>query len=104
VKRVTFCRLCDKVKHLENCIFYTDDWEAFLKVLSKECHIIGESYTVVIERDNSSTWHYLGWFMRRMKVVSKCDGMVDASLKLWKNLAMPEVFAQIQTIALSPYR
>jgi len=37
-------------------------------------------------------------------VVSKRDTMVDTSLKLWKNLTTPEVFTQIQTIALSPYK
>ena len=100
----TFKRLYDKVKHLENCIFYTDDWDAFLKVLPKERHVIGKKHTVAIEQDNSNTRHHLGRFTRRTKVVSKCEDMVDTSLKLWKNLTTPEVFAQIQTIAPSPYR
>ena len=29
----TFKRLYAKVKHLKGCIFYTDDWDAFAKVL-----------------------------------------------------------------------
>ena len=29
----TFRRLYDKVKHLTQCVFYTDDWETFAKVL-----------------------------------------------------------------------
>jgi insertion element IS1 protein InsB len=100
----TFKRLYNKVKHLKHCIFYTDDWDAFAKVLPKERHIIGKAHTVVIEQDNSNTRHHLGRFTRRTKVVSKCDTMVDTSLKLWKNLTTPDVFTQIQTIALSPYR
>jgi len=37
-------------------------------------------------------------------VVSKLDTMVDTSIKLWTNLTTPDVFTQIQEIALSPYR
>ena len=54
--------------------------------------------------DNSNTRHHLGRFTRRTKVVSKRDIMVDTSLKLWKNLTTPDIFTQIQTIALSPYK
>ncbi|MDR0372947.1 MAG: hypothetical protein LBI79_05260 [Nitrososphaerota archaeon] len=32
-----FQRLYNKVKHLKNWVFYTDDWDAFTKVLPKEC-------------------------------------------------------------------
>ena len=38
----TFSRLYDKVKHLNKCIFYTDDWDAFSKVLPAERHVIGK--------------------------------------------------------------
>jgi insertion element IS1 protein InsB len=100
----TFKRLYNKVKHLENCIFYTDDWDAFIKVLPKERHIIGKAHTVAIEQNNSNTRHHLGRFTRRTKVVSKRDTLVDTSLKLWKNLTTPDIFTQIQTIALSPYK
>ncbi|MCL1969852.1 MAG: hypothetical protein FWF66_00020, partial [Candidatus Bathyarchaeota archaeon] len=61
-------------------------------------------HTVTIEQDNSNTRHHLGRFTRRTKVVSKCDAMVDTSLKLWKNLTTPDIFTRIQTIALSPYK
>ena len=50
----TFQRLYDKVKHLTDCVFYTDDWEAFAQVLPKERHIIGKAHTHTIERDNSN--------------------------------------------------
>ncbi|ETZ07182.1 hypothetical protein P618_200576 [Holospora obtusa F1] len=32
----TFTRLYEKVKHLKNCTFYTDDWDAFSKVSTKK--------------------------------------------------------------------
>jgi insertion element IS1 protein InsB len=81
----TFKRLYDKVKHLKNCVFYTDDWDAFAKVLPKERHIIGKKHTTAIEQDNSNTRHHFGRFTRRTKVVSKCDTMVDTSIKLGPN-------------------
>ncbi|MDR0798059.1 MAG: hypothetical protein LBE70_05055 [Nitrososphaerota archaeon] len=45
----TFQLLYNKVKHLKNCVFYTDDWAAFAKVLPQDCHIIGKLRTVDIE-------------------------------------------------------
>ena len=100
----TFRRLYNKVKHLETCVFYADDWDVFAKVLLKERHVIGKAHTVTIEQDNSNARHRLGRFTRRTKVVSKCDSMVDTSLKLWKNLTTPDIFTQTQTIALSPHK
>ncbi|MDR2124137.1 MAG: IS1 family transposase, partial [Desulfovibrio sp.] len=41
----TFMRLYQKVKHLNNCLFYTDQWEVFKKVLPPERHIIGKVHT-----------------------------------------------------------
>ncbi|MDR2260894.1 MAG: hypothetical protein LBE06_08210 [Azoarcus sp.] len=60
--RATFRRLYDKVKHLKNCTFYTDKWDAFMKVLPPERHVIGKSGTFTIEQDNSNTRHHLGRF------------------------------------------
>ena len=97
----TFQRLYDKVKHLTDCIFYTDDWDAFAKVLPTERHVIGKKHTVTIERDNSNTRHHLGRMTRRTKVVSKKSEMVDASMKLWNALTDPEVFQRYQSIFLS---
>ena len=67
----TFRRLFDKVKHLNDCQYYTDNWEAFAKVLPAERHHIGKSGTATVERDNSNTRHHLGRFTRRTKIVSK---------------------------------
>jgi insertion element IS1 protein InsB len=99
----TFQRLYDKVKHLTDCIFYTDNWDAFAKVLSAERHVIGKKHVVTVERDNNNTRHHLGQMTRRTKVVSKKDEMVDASMKLWNALTDPEVFQVYQAIFLSVF-
>ena len=100
----TFNRLYDKVKHLTDCRFYTDDWDAFASVLPKDRHVIGKQHTVAIERDNSNTRHHLGRMTRRTKVVSHCEKMLDASLKLWLNLTTTEIFALYQNRALSIFK
>ena len=100
----TFQRLYKKVKHLNECMFYTDDWEAFAKVLPKERHIIGKTHTVTIERDNSNTRHHLGRMTRRSKVVSKKEEMIDNAIKMWCALTQPDVFRRYQDVALSIFR
>ena len=97
----TFQRLYDKVKHLTNCLFYTDDWDAFAKVLPKARHIIGKAHTQAIERDNSNTRHHLARMTRRTKVVSKSEAMIHASLKLWCARTVPAIFAEHQALFLS---
>jgi len=100
----TFKKLYDKVKYLTNCIFYADGWAVFVNVLPKECHIIDKKHATAIGQDDSNMRHHLGRFTRWTKVVSKCDTMVDTSIKLWFNLTTPEVFTKIQTTALSIYK
>ena len=56
----TFQRLYDKVKHLKDCTFYTDNWDAFAEVLPPERHVIGKAHTIDIEHDNSNTPPSLG--------------------------------------------
>lgn len=92
----TFQRLYDKVRHLTDCTFYTDEWDAFAKVIPKERHVIGKSGTVTIERDNSNTRHHLARMTRRTKVVSKKEEMVNISMKLWLALTEPCIFAKYQ--------
>jgi len=99
----TFERLYNKVKHLKNCTFYTDNWDAFANVLPPERHIIGKAHTIAIEQDNSNTRHYLGRFTRRTKVVSKKDEMVDMSIKLWLALTDSENLRRFKDVALSVY-
>ena len=97
----TFRRLYKKVKHLEKCIFYTDDWSSFSEVLPQERHIIGKSHTVAIERDNSNTRHHLGRMTRRTKIVSKSERMINVSMKLWCAINTPEMFEFFQNKFLS---
>ena len=100
----TFQRLYDKVSHLTDCKFYTDDWDAFGKILPSERLIIGKAGTATIEQDNSNTRHHLGRMTRRTKVVSKTEEMVDTTLKLWCALTAPEIFTRFQKLALSSFR
>jgi insertion element IS1 protein InsB len=97
----TFRRLYDKVKHLKNCTFYTDDWDAFAEVLPPERHIIGKAHTIDIEHDNSNTRHHLGRFTRRTKVVSKKEFMVDLTLRIWHAVTVLGYFSLLQSIAVS---
>ena len=100
----TFRRLYDKVKHLKNCIFYTDNWDAFSEVLPQERHIIGKAHTTCIERDNSNTRHHLGRFTRRTKVVSRAAHMVDLTLRIWHAVTNTDLFFELQETALSIYK
>jgi len=99
----TFRKLYDKVKHLKDCTFYTDDWAAFAEVLPPERHIIGKRHTVEIERDNSNTRHNLGRFTRRTKVVSQREFMVDITLRIWHAVTTTDMFDKLQETALSIY-
>ena len=99
----TFQRLYNQVSHLTECRFYTDDWNAFGKVLPSERHIIGKAGTTAIEQDNSNTRHHLGRMTRRTKVVFKTAEMVNVTLKLWCALTNPEIFNRYQKLALSSF-
>lgn len=100
----TFRRLYEKLKHLTNCIFYTDHWSAFAEVLPPERHIIGKAHTITIEQNNSNTRHHLGRFTRRTKVVSKKNEMVDLTLRLWQYIAEGPLFGNYQAQALSIFK
>jgi len=89
------------VKHLENCIFYTDNWSVFSDILPPERHIIGKAHTIGIEQDNNNTRHHLGRFTRRTKVVSKKEFMVDLTLRIWHTVTTTDLFYQLQKTALS---
>ena len=91
------------MKHLKQCMFYTDNWDAFSAVLPPERHIIGKSGTVAIERDNSNTRHHLGRFTRRTKVVSKSVFMVGLTLRMWCALTTPDIFKHWQDVMLSVF-
>ncbi len=76
-------RLYDKLKHLTDTTFYTDDWDAFSVVLPEGRPVIGKAHTVAIERNNSNTRHRLARMTRRTKVVSHSEVMVDLSMRLF---------------------
>lgn len=86
-------------QHLTACRFFTDDWDAFAKVLPARQHRIGKNHTVAIEHDHSNTCHHLGRFTRRTQIVSKKDHMIDLSLRLWQALSQSAIFTQYQKIA-----
>jgi len=93
--------LYDKVKHLENCMFYTDNRDPFVKILPSDRHVIGKLHTTTIEQDNSNTRHHLGRTTRRTKIVSKNEEMIHASMKLRWGLTDPCIFKAYQAIVLS---
>ena len=92
------------MKHLKNCTFYSDNWDAFSEVLPPERHIIGKAHTVSIERDNSNTRHHLGRFTRRTKVVSRKERMVDLTLRIWHAVTSTDLFFELQEKALAIYK
>ncbi len=100
----TFRKLYDKVSHLKECIFFTDDWPAFAKVLPKSRHVIGKSGTTAIEQDNSNTRHHLERMTRKTKVLSKTKEMVDTTIKLWCALSDPKIFTAFQKLGISTFR
>ena len=100
----TFQRLYNKVRHLNDCTFYTDDWEAFSSVLPKNRHVVGKSGTMIIERDNSNNRHHLGRMTRRTKVVSKQVIMVGLSIRIWGALTNPSIFQPFQKQFLSIFK
>jgi insertion element IS1 protein InsB len=100
----TFRWLCDKVRHLTNCTFYADNWEAFAKVLPSERHVIGKTHTITIEHNNSSTRHHLGRLTGRTKVVSKKEFMVDLSLRIWHTVTTTNRFSLLQETVPSLFK
>jgi hypothetical protein len=101
---VLYMELYEKVKHIKDCIFYTDNWSSFSEVLPPERHVVRKTHTVTSERDDSNTRHHLGRFTRRTKVVSRKVAMVDMTLRLRQALTLDTWFEKYQNMALSIYR
>ena len=91
------------MRHLKDCVFCTDAWDAFSEVLPPECHVIGKAHAVGIERDNSNTRHHLGRFTRRTKVVSRAGRMVDLTMRIWHAVTATDLFNELRKTALSIY-
>jgi IS1 family transposase len=94
----TFQRLCDKVKHLEECALHTDDRDASAAVSPPERHRIGKRRAVVIERDNGNTRHHLARFTRRAKAVSRLPHMVDITLRIRRAVTTTHLFDNLQQL------
>jgi len=69
-----------KLKHL-NTHFYTDEWEAYQKILPNERLTMSKKNTIGIQQNNSNVRHFLARMTRRTKVVSKSETMVDLTLR-----------------------
>ena len=90
-----------KLEHLSECLFYTDDWDAFAKVLPAEWHVIEKKHTTSFEQDNSNTCHHLCRMTRRTKTVSLSEKMISLSTGLWLALNSQENFLEYQNKFLS---
>jgi insertion element IS1 protein InsB len=79
------------LKHL-NAHFYTDEWEAYQKILPNESLTMSKKNTIGIEQNNSNVRHFPARMTRRTKVVSKSATMVDLTLRLCWYLTGDEWF------------
>jgi len=88
----TLRRLLDKVG-VSGKTFVTDEWEGCHRVIPPDQLFTGKDLTFPIEQDHSNVRHYLARFRRKTKVVSKCQTMVDLSLRLLHHLQDPTNYA-----------
>jgi len=73
--------------------FVTDDWEGCRRVVLPGQVLTGKDLTFPTGQDHSNVRHCLARFRRRTKVVSKCQTMVDLSLRLLHHLQHPANYA-----------
>lgn len=80
------------VSQIDNgtCLFVTDDWGGFSRVLPQKRHFVGKDLTFPIEATNSDIRHRLARFHRRSKVTSRSLAMVEASMDLFHHLQKKE--------------
>ncbi|MBE6447404.1 MAG: IS1 family transposase [Alphaproteobacteria bacterium] len=55
----------------------------FQSASKRSCHIASKKYTLSIEQNNSNTRHYLARMVRKSKVVSESEDMLNSSLKCY---------------------
>ena len=72
------------------CLFVTDEWGGFFRLLPEDRHFYGKDLTFPIEATNSDLRHRLARFHRRSKVTSRSVAMVGASLNLFHYLQNKE--------------
>jgi IS1 family transposase len=81
--------------------YYTDDYDIYRKVISREKLTQGKKYTIGIEQNNSNVRHYLGRITRKTKVVSKFIKMINVSLLITCHLNEYNGYEYFQNIFLS---
>ena len=69
-----------------SCVFVTDDWPGFHRLLPEDRLFTGKDLTFPIEASNSDIRHRLARFTRKTKASSRSKHMVHASLKLTHHL------------------
>ncbi len=72
------------------CSFVTDEWGGFFRLLDEERHFYGKDLTFPIEATNSDIRHSLARFVRRTKASSRCEKMVEASIRLYHHYQNPQ--------------
>jgi insertion element IS1 protein InsB len=92
--------LVDKVMS-PTCLFVTDQWKCFFKLLPEGRHFYGKDLTFPIEATNSDIRHRLARFSRKTKASSRSLAMIDASIALFHHLQNPDVLNFFLTPMLS---
>lgn len=87
---LTFQRLYQRVEQrFHPKLYCADHWDAYRIVIPEERLVQSKSGTSRVESNNASTRHWFARFKRRTCVVSRCQQMVNLTLKLqtvWKSL------------------
>jgi insertion element IS1 protein InsB len=78
----TLKALWNRLKQTDPIVVATDYYKAYATVLNPEIHLQSKAHTHYIEGVNSRIRHYLARFKRKTFCYSKCEKMVEASLKL----------------------
>lgn len=83
------------------CLFITDEWPGFFRLLPEQRHFYGKDLTFPIEQTNSDLRHQLARFTRRTKASSRSLLMVHLSLKIAHHLQDSQTLTQYMKPILS---
>lgn len=87
---LTFRRLYRRIKErFHPNLYCADHWDAYRQVIPEDRLIQSKSATSRVESNNASARHWFARFRRRTRVVSRCQQMVNLTLRLqasWKSL------------------
>lgn len=81
-KNFQFITIASDIIHISICQHILNSIENGFKVLPKRRYFAGKKYTFPLEQNNSNTRHYLARMVRKSKVISRSEFMLNASLKL----------------------